>query len=202
MSQTRATDAREKLLKAGTELFRRCGYVATTVDEICARAGVTKGAFFHHFASKEALAETCLRQWNCQGAAMDEAAPFQALDDPLEKVLGCMDYYYSLFTNPKILKSCLAGTTVQEIAETHPALREAAQACFVNLENRFKALLDEACRSERKSLDTASLATFWLAAVQGSLLLAKASRDESVIRDSLGHVKEYIKTLFAGRSGR
>jgi TetR/AcrR family transcriptional repressor of nem operon len=53
-----ATSARDKIVAAAIDLFRRNGYVATTVDEICAAAGVTKGAFFHHFESKEDLAET------------------------------------------------------------------------------------------------------------------------------------------------
>jgi TetR/AcrR family transcriptional repressor of nem operon len=202
MSKPRATGAREQLLAAGIDLFRRLGYVATTVDEICARAGVTKGAFFHHFDSKEALAEACLQRWDCQAAAMEEAAPFQAIDEPLEKVIGYMDFYIGLFEDPGLLKSCLAGTTVQEVSETHATLRQAAQACFVHAERRFKALLDDACRSRRGRLDTASLATLWMAAIQGSLVLYKASRDESVLGGNLRHVKEYIRTQLAGGPAR
>ena len=44
-------------------LVRRQGYAATSVDEICAAAGVSKGAFFHHFASKEALGIAAAEQW-------------------------------------------------------------------------------------------------------------------------------------------
>jgi TetR/AcrR family transcriptional repressor of nem operon len=202
MSDQRPANAREKLVRAGIERFRRHGYVATTVDDICAEAGVTKGAFFHHFASKEALAEACLRQWDCQGAAMEEAAPFQTIDDPLEKVLGCMDFYIGVFENPRLLKSCLAGTTVQEVAETHPTLRQAAHTCFAHAEQRFKALLDAACRGQHNRPDTASLARLWMATIQGSLILCKATQDESVIADNLRHVKEYIRALLTGRPSR
>ena len=51
-----APSAKEKLLDASLSLIRERGFAATTVDELCTRAGVTKGAFFHHFASKEDLA--------------------------------------------------------------------------------------------------------------------------------------------------
>lgn len=202
MAETRKTDTRDKLIRAGTELFRRNGYVATTVDEICQHADVTKGAFFHHFESKEALAEACLVQWDCQASAMEAAAPFQAIDDPLKKLLGSMDFYIGQFENPKLLKSCLAGTTVQDVSETHPTLRKAADACFVNAESRFAALLDAAGRSRGKRLDSASLARLWMATLQGALILSKASRDESVISSSLKHVKEYIRSLLRDGSSR
>ena len=182
MSKKTGENARATLIDVGTELMRRSGYVATTVDEICTAAGLTKGAFFHHFESKEALAEACLGEWDRRVIAMHESAPFQKIADPQEKLLAAIDFFAGVFSNPQQVKSCLAGTTVQEVSESHPALREAAQACFVSGERQFQALLDDACRSRGVALDTASLAQLWMATIQGSLLLCKASREASVMR--------------------
>ena len=55
MTQARPT-ARTKLLDAALRLIRTKGYAATAIDDLCHAAGVTKGAFFHHFRSKEELA--------------------------------------------------------------------------------------------------------------------------------------------------
>jgi TetR/AcrR family transcriptional repressor of nem operon len=63
MNKGKADNARDKLIAAGTTLIRKQGCVATTVDEICTAAGVTKVAFFHHFQTKEQLGEMCLKQW-------------------------------------------------------------------------------------------------------------------------------------------
>ena len=49
-------EARVALLDAALSEILARGYSATTVDDLCRAAGVTKGAFFHHFDSKEALA--------------------------------------------------------------------------------------------------------------------------------------------------
>jgi TetR/AcrR family transcriptional regulator, transcriptional repressor for nem operon len=193
-----AENSREKVIRAGTELIRRNGYVATTVDEICAEAGVTKGAFFHHFASKESLAEACLDTWTQNFMAMIDAAPFHAISDPVEKLVGCMDFFIGMFGNPQVVKSCLAGTVVQEVSESHPVLRAGAQACFAAGEQRFRELLDAACRARDVQLDTASIAKLWVATIQGSLLLAKASRDDAVVASSLGHVRRYIQSLVGG----
>jgi TetR/AcrR family transcriptional repressor of nem operon len=190
-------DSREKLIRAATLLFRKNGYVATSVDEICSEAGVTKGACFHHFDSKESLAKACLARWEQQATAMHQNAPFQSVADPMEKLLGCIDYFTGLFENRELLKSCLAGTTVQEVAETNPALREAAQACFLSGENLFRTLLDDACDSRNIRLDTQSIAKLWLATLQGSLLLFKASREDTVIPNNLRHFRSYVEKLFA-----
>ncbi|MBM3810029.1 MAG: TetR/AcrR family transcriptional regulator [Acidimicrobiia bacterium] len=192
MAQDRAIATRGKLMQTATDLIRRHGYGPTSIDQICAQARVTKGAFFHHFKSKEQLAESCLHQWDRQTALMERSAPFQQVPDPRVRVLGYMDFFAGMLADPKMLKSCLAGTTAQEVSSSNEALREAAHAYFENARKRFEALLQDACRGSRAKVDTAGLAALWIAAIQGSLILAKASQDESVIATSLDHAKRYI----------
>ena len=67
--------ARERLLLAAFGLIRSKGFNATSVDDLCAAAGVTKGAFFHHFPSKEALGAAAATHWAAVTAPMFAAAP-------------------------------------------------------------------------------------------------------------------------------
>ena len=53
--QIQGQNSRDKLLDAATRLFHENGYQAVTVNDICEAAQLTKGAFYHHFDSKEAL---------------------------------------------------------------------------------------------------------------------------------------------------
>lgn len=55
MTQQRGEETRSHILDVAGELFAQRGYDATSVADICERAGVTKGAFYHHFASKQAV---------------------------------------------------------------------------------------------------------------------------------------------------
>lgn len=195
MSPRKPSDIRSRLVDAGIELFRRNGYVATTVDEICSAAGVTKGAFFHHFATKEVLAVECLRAWDELAAGLGVGGDDASRPDPVDRLMGHMEFFIGLFEKPDMLKSCLAGTTAQEVSETHPILREAANTCLVNARQRFQRMLDEAFAARGLTADTAGLATLWVATIQGALIMHKASQDVSVIRASLGQVKKYIAAL-------
>ena len=62
-SQRRGEETRSHILQAAEECFAQYGYDATSVAEICRRAGVTKGGFYHHFPSKQALFLELLERW-------------------------------------------------------------------------------------------------------------------------------------------
>jgi len=185
--------AREKLVFAGVDLFRRQGYVATPVDAICAAAGVSKGAFFHHFASKEALAEACMDKWDERMAGWD-AGHTETADgsDAVTILASYMQRSIEFLTNPKTFASCLPGTTVQEISESHPALRDRANQSFTKANERFQTLLSAATNEKQTTVDTTTLAQLWIGTIQGALILFKASRDVSVIESNMSHVSQYI----------
>lgn len=61
--QTRSEETRSRLLEAGMREFSRQGFVSASVSEICSTAGVSKGAFYHHFESKHALFLALMESW-------------------------------------------------------------------------------------------------------------------------------------------
>ena len=193
-------DTRQLLLAAATTRFRAAGYVATSVDDICAEAKVSKGAFFHHFKSKEDLALAALDNWRAVTAGLDANAPYHALANPTEKLLAALDFYIAFFASQKTLLACLAGITAQEVADTHPPLRNAANACFNAGIARIEPLLAAAAKHEKKNLDTASLATLFVTTLQGALLLARAAQNPALIPQSIRHYKSYIASILQAPS--
>lgn len=192
-------DARAKLLDAALSVIRHKGYSASTVDELCAAAGVTKGAFFHHFKSKDALGVAAADHWSETTSALFAEAAYHRQADPLDRVLAYIDFRKSLIAGGLPDFTCLVGTMVQETYETAPEIRD---ACDRSISRHAATLVDdiEAAMAERGMVETGwtaqSLALHTQAVLQGAFILAKAKGGAEVARDSVDHLRRYVELLF------
>lgn len=192
-------DARTRLLEAAKDVIRAQGFAATTVDDLCKAAGVTKGAFFHHFESKEALGIAAAEFWAETTSAFFECAPYHRHHDPRERVLAYVDFRKSIIAGDLPEWTCLVGTMIQEVYERHPAIRDACAASIfghaATLEPDIRAAMEAAEISADWTAE--SLARHTQAVLQGAFILAKAAGDRTVALESVDHLRRYIELLFA-----
>ena len=189
--------ARTKLLEAGLSIIRRKGYSATGTDELCTTAGVTKGAFFHHFPTKEAFAVAAAEHWSEFTGALFAQADYHGHADPLDRVLGYIDLRAAMLDGPIEEITCLVGTMVQEAFGTSDAIRAACDASISGHAQKLEADIAETIALYGAAGFTPhSLALHTQAVLQGSFILAKARGDPAVARDSVAHLKRYFEMLF------
>ena len=119
----RADQTRRRFLDAAVRLIRAKGYAAATVDDLCREAGLTKGAFFHHFRGKEDLALAAADHFAQMAVGLFAGAPYHAPADPRDRVLGYVDFRRAILRGELPEFTCLLGTMVQETYATHPATR-------------------------------------------------------------------------------
>jgi TetR/AcrR family transcriptional repressor of nem operon len=191
-------DTKGRLLDGAERLMLAKGFVATTVDEICAAAGVTKGSFFHYFKSKDDLAKAVLERFCEIRARLMHESPLRNKKDPLERVYGSIDTFIEMSRSPLAKNGCLLGNFAQELSDSHPGMRSLCEQRFAEWAAVLKQELDEAKTKHLPGsrLDTESLAEHFIAIIEGALILAKAKQDMGVLGKSLRHFRRYLESLF------
>jgi TetR/AcrR family transcriptional repressor of nem operon len=192
-------NTRTRLLDAALAVIRTKGYSATTVDDLCAKAGVTKGGFFHYFRSKEELAVAAAEYFSAQADHLFATAPFHDPADPVERLLAYVNFRKAILLGELPNYTCLVGTMVQEVYETHPAICEACNRCISGHAATLEADIAEAiaARGLHPDWTAESLALYTQAVIQGAFILAKAKHGSQIAADCLDHLRRHLVMLFA-----
>lgn len=198
LSQPERGPARKRLLDAAVILIRRQGYTATSVGEVCAEAGVTKGAFFHHFESKEALGVASIAHWIQTNGDLFADEPWAGLPDPLDRLLGYIDFRRTLISGDPATFSCLVGTIVQEMYAASPKLRLACEAAIFGPASELATEIEAAIASRGLEAEWSAtdLAHHTQAVLQGAFILAKAQGHDISAQASVDLLRRFIEMLF------
>ena len=191
-------ESRTRLLNAALRVVRTKGYVASTVDDICAEAGVTKGSFFHHFKSKDDLALSAVAYWGEMTEAFFAAAPYHHAKDPLERLLGYVDFRREILRGDLPDYTCFLGTLLQEIHTTRPDIRA---ACDTGTATHIAIIARDieaakALYAPDAPWSAESVGYFIQSVLQGAFIFAKAKQDPEVVRESLAHLRNYLTLIF------
>jgi TetR/AcrR family transcriptional regulator, transcriptional repressor for nem operon len=192
-------NAREKLIEAAIAIVRYKGFSATSVDEICGAAGVTKGAFFHHFASKEALAVAAAGAWTDIAEQRIFTAPdWVRIADPLDRLIGHIEFRLSMLDGPAEDFTCFVGTMVQEAYNSSDPIRAACDASITAYAQRLSVDIEAAIAQYGigYGITALNLAYHIQAVLQGAFIMAKAKGSPEIARDSVAHLKRYVEMVF------
>jgi TetR/AcrR family transcriptional repressor of nem operon len=192
-------ESKVRLLDAALHVIRAKGYAATRVEDVCETAGLTKGSFFHHFKSKEELALDAAAYFAANADEAFAAAPYQSLADPLDRLLGYVDFRIAILQGALPDFTCLLGTMVQETFDTHPAIRK---ACDAHMSAHSAAVAKDIGEARRRYAPNApwtadSLSLYIQATIQGAFILAKARQGPQVAAECLRHLRRYLETQFS-----
>ncbi|MEY4576907.1 MAG: hypothetical protein RL701_1610 [Pseudomonadota bacterium] len=188
------TDIPERLLAAGLELFLRQGYNGTGIQQITDQAGVPKGSFYNHFASKEAFAAAVVdryarysqRSWE----RMMRGAPVAPLA-AIRHVFAAMSDYHERATCPS---GCLIGNLAAEVAVASEQCRERLLAAQLGWRERLAGLISagQAKGEIRNDIDPLALSALTWSVWEGALLRMKVEGSVSPLRESIALVLDHV----------
>jgi len=191
-------ESKTRILDAAMSVIRSKGYSATTVDDICRTASLSKGSFFHHFKSKEELALAAAEHFSTMAADFFAEAPYRAAVDPLDRLLGYVDFRSAILRGELPEFTCILGTMVQETYETHPPIRKACDQYISAHAAEVAGDIEAAKRlyAPNATWSAESLGLFTQAVVQGAFILAKARHGPAIAVECLAHLRRYLELQF------
>lgn len=197
-----ATDTRTRIMDEAQELILDQGYSATSVDSVVKRAGVTKGAFFHHFPSKGDLARALVERWAVRDGehltgALERAGNLTR--DPVQRLLvfvGLLEEAWVGLTEP--YAGCLFASYATEAQlfddETHRVIRDA----LLRWREAVVRLLREAAeaRPPRMEVDMEATADLLTVLFEGSFIVSKTFGEADLVARQIRQYRSYLELLF------
>jgi TetR/AcrR family transcriptional regulator, transcriptional repressor for nem operon len=172
-------NVRERLLDAGVETFHRCGFNGCGVQEITEAAGVPKGSFYNHFASKEALGAAVLDRYWQQRAG----TTLRILEDTDIAARERLRRYFAAMAESMAkrghTRGCLIGNLGLELADQSQLVCERLAAVFAGWTGAVETCIRQGQREGdiRADCDAAMLAAFLINAWEGTILRAKVDKN-------------------------
>ena len=199
---TRAPHAtRDQILKAAFRSVYEQGLSATSLDAVLARAGLTKGALYHHFECKQALGCALVDEVLAPMVLAQWVEPLRGTEDPITALRELLRAQAQAPSADVLRFGCPLNNLAQEVSSQDDELRRHLEAVMVRW---VAALRDALARGQgagtvRADADPERVARFVVAAIEGAISLAKTARDPAVLRGSYEELGSYLEALRPAR---
>lgn len=178
--------SKKEIIAISIRMFRKQGYYRTSMADLAKATGLTKGVFYHHFASKEELMKTALTTLS----AWFEEKIFKAayLPDltPQEKFDRIAESAIKAFTSD--LGGCLFANTILETAHVEETFLPEIKHFFQNWENAMCKVFEE--KYAQQAL--VEIAKQNIADIEGALILMQLYKDTSYLQRTLERLKKML----------
>ena len=193
----KAEVTRQRIIEAAADLMGTQGYGRTALEAILERCAVSKGNFYHHFPSKEELGLAVLSFLGaCTQARIHRR--MAAHQDPLDRVDALLDAIVEGAGRRQGRGGCPLGNLAAEMSDLHEGFRARLGGIFrVWAELVAQNLREAARRRHRRDLDAEGLARHLVSALEGSILMAKVTRQVDELDNSVTHLKSYVRKVLS-----
>jgi AcrR family transcriptional regulator len=188
---------RKRLVKAAFQEIHLSGFRSADMDAILAQAGVTKGALYYHFDSKEALGYAVVDEVIADITRDKWLHPLRNPTNPVDTLVGIVQ---STSVKPQDLqRGCPLNNLAQEMSPIDEGFRRRTARLFKHWHDAIARALRTGQKhgAVRSNVDPDEAATFLIAVYEGYFSLAKNSQDARVLRSGLRNLISYLEGLRA-----
>jgi len=191
---------RERLLRAAFEEMHRSGFRSADLNAILAAAGVTKGALYHHFDSKEALGYAVVDEVLASISREKWVWPLRNAKNPIDALVDIVQG--TSCRREDLVCGCSLNNLSQEMSPLDEGFRKRTAKLFRDWHDAIAGALRQGQKLGlvRSDVDAGETAMFLIAAYEGFLSLAKNSQDIRVLKAGQKNVIRHLESL-RGRRG-
>lgn len=202
---TRKSDTKNRILDAAQHLMLNEGFHGVTVERLITEAGISKGSFFYHFASKDDLPAALLHRFIATQGAAIQICLATANDNPawtpLERAEHVVDGIVEAFSirmagHP----GCVVAAFSYQLMSEFPELREISQHALAGWEEAFTSLFEPFAQPLGQLPTAQQLAMHLMAVLQGGNVIARVENDSQAIAEAAKHFKLYLHLLSSEKS--
>lgn len=176
---TDESDTRLKLLTAAYQEMHLNGFQAASIAQIIKRAGVTKGALYHHFANKSELGEAVIDEIIAKRILQNFKDPLNEFENPIDALSFLIQGAGSSFTIKDIQLGCPLNNLAQELAPIDENFRLKLDAIYEDWIDFLCKKLEKGQQDGfvKKDIDCLQMAVLVVATLEGCLSAAKISQN-------------------------
>ncbi|MGD0212720.1 MAG: TetR/AcrR family transcriptional regulator [Terriglobales bacterium] len=183
------------MLQAASREIYRSGFQSASLDTILTIAGVTKGALYHHFDSKEALGHAVVEEIIAPDVHGKWVRPFHSVKDPIDALIGTVR---QIPVRPvDVCGGCQLNNLAQEMSPLDAGFRKRLAIIFDAWREAVASILREGQKhgSVRRDVESADAAGLLIAMVEGYASLAKNAQDPKVMKAGIKNIVAWLRSL-------
>lgn len=184
---------KETILKKSGILFNTQGYKATSLSNITDATGLTKGAIYRHFTSKDELEIETLTHLS---GIMNEKIRGRIKEQTTagNKLRAVVKFFESYISNPPVEGGCPLLNAAVEADDAHPELRKTALKILNGLRGSLISILEKGIyyKQLKRGIDKEMYATLFIASLEGAIMMSKLSGNDDDIKRIIKHLEKQI----------
>ncbi|MCG8068428.1 MAG: TetR/AcrR family transcriptional regulator [Candidatus Thiodiazotropha taylori] len=192
-----ADKTRQALLEAAYEEIYRHGFQAASLNTILERTGVTKGALYHHFGSKQKLGYAVIDEIISQKLDREWLTPIQQAGHPIDVMIEVIQQAGQQITSQQIDQGCPLNNLAQEMSPIDAGFRQRIDQLYQKWQESIEKILRDGQQggTVKPSINPADAALFILASLEGCMGIAKNAQSIDELKRCAQGLFGYLDSL-------
>ncbi len=189
-------ETKARILKQSGHLFNTQGYKATSISDITAATGLTKGAIYRHFKNKNQLEKEALTYLS--------GVVFQKLTEAIkskstapDKLRAVFAFFETYISKPPVKGGCPLLNASTEADDAHPVLRKQAAALLDMLKGSIASMLEKGIKygQLKPNIQKEYYASVIIAMLEGAVMMSKLKGNNEDIRIAVRYLESILKEI-------